>query len=82
MKIRDLHATLNGNKEITELPSGGLEIIADDGRPLFSIRLQDNVLYVSSGMVCKHNGVMLDDSFVISPRAANCVDLVKVEYKP
>lgn len=80
MKIRDSFATLNGDSTVYEMPSGGLEIVADDGRPLFGIRLKDGVLHIDSGMVCKHEGRMLDDRFAIKPVAANCVDIEKLEY--
>jgi hypothetical protein len=81
MKIRDLHATVNGIDKITEFPSGGIEIVADDGRTLFSIRLEGNILLIAAGHVCKHGDVLLDDRFFIRPRAANCVDLIKPEYE-
>lgn len=80
MKIRDLHATINGNTEIFTMPSGGIEIIADDGKTLFSLRLEGNSLLLSSGQTCKHNGEVLRDDFMIKPRASNCVDIVKTKY--
>ena len=81
MKIRDLHARVNNSTDVFTMDSGGLEIIADDGQTLFSMRLVGNTLMLSAGSTCKHSGLLLDDSFVIKPRAANCVDIVKVEYK-
>ena len=81
MKVRCSHASVNGNDEITEFSSGGIEIISDDGKRLFQIRVEDNVLMVAAGDYCKHNGKILDDSFIIKPRAANCIDIVKPEYK-
>jgi len=80
VKIRDLHATVNGNDKEIIFDSGGIEIVADDGNTLFSLRLEDNELLISSGNICKHNDAVLEDRFVIKPRAANCVDLVRVEY--
>ena len=94
MKIRDLFATLNKDKTVTqavmyelmpdiELPSGGLEVVGDDGRALFSLKLDGNVLHISAGSVCRQSdGTLLDDRFVISPVAANCVDIIKAPYKP
>lgn len=81
MKIRDLHAKVNGNTDVFTMTSGGLEIMADDGKTLFSMRLVGNTLMLSAGSTCKHAGMILDDSFVIKPRAANCVDIVKSEYE-
>lgn len=81
MKIRDLHATINGNKETFTMPSGGIEIVADDGKTLFSIRQEGNDLLLSSGQSCKNNGELLRDDFVIKPRASNCVGIIKVKYE-
>jgi hypothetical protein len=81
MKVRDSYATLNGDKTETEMPSNGLEIIADDGRPLYCINLnKDGSLHVSVNMVCKHGGVLLDDRPMIALRAANCFDVVRPKY--
>lgn len=32
MKIRDSHARINGDEATHDMPSGGLDVIADDGR--------------------------------------------------
>lgn len=81
MKVRDSHARINGQFETITMPSGGIDILSDCGRILFSIDIKDNVLHISGGSVCKHNGRLLDDRFVISPRASNCVDLIKTVYQ-
>jgi hypothetical protein len=57
MKIRDSHAVISGSDEEYEMPSCGLDIIAEDGRTMFSISIRDNVLSVDGGMVCKHKGL-------------------------
>ncbi len=80
MKIRDAHAIVNGNKETTDLDSGGLQIIADDGHTLLTIYLDGNVLKISSGNMCKHAGKILDDRFSIKPVASNMIELVIDEY--
>ena len=83
MKIRDSFAILNADKTVTELPSGGLEVVGDDGRALFSLKLDGNVLCISAGSVCRQSdGTLLDDRFVIRPVADNCVDIIKVPCKP
>jgi hypothetical protein len=81
MRVRDSFATLNGDKTETVMPSGGLEIIADDGRTLYSINLnKDGSLRVSVDMVCKHGDVVLDDRPLISPWAANCFNVIRPKY--
>ena len=80
MKIRDAHARINGDETAYEMPSGGINIIADDGNTLFSIDLKDNVLSIESGHVCKHGGRILDDSYSIKPRASNLIIITKDEY--
>ncbi len=82
MKIRDSHATINGDKTEYEMPSGGLEIIASDGKTLFSINLnQDGSIRVDAGSYCRHNGAILEDRFRIAPVAANVVAIFKLENK-
>jgi hypothetical protein len=34
-----------------------------------------------AGHICRHGDVLLDDRFLIRPRAANCVDLIKPVYE-
>ena len=82
MKIRDAHARINGDKTVYEMPSGGINIIADDGNTLFSIDLKDNVLSLKSGHVCRHGDRILDDRYSIRPRASNLIEVVKSEYIP
>lgn len=81
MKIRDAHATHFGVDKVIKMPSGGIDIVADDGRPLFSISIDGNELHVDGGMVCKHEEVILDNRFIIKPVAANCVKVIKVPYE-
>lgn len=81
MKIRDSFSRINGIDTVLEMPSGGLDILGEDNRVMFSISLKDDTLYIDGGDTCKLNGKMLDSKFVIKPKAANCVELVKIEYK-
>lgn len=81
MKIRDCHATLNGDKTTYTMPSGGLEILADDGRTLFSVRMEEGAeISVWSGSYCKHNRKLWQDRFVIVPHASNVVHFRKLEH--
>ena len=47
MVVRDGYAVLDGSKEVVEMPSGTLEIVADDGRELFSINLTERGIEIS-----------------------------------
>lgn len=80
MKVRDSNSTLNGCTKVTEMPSGGLEIISDDGSTLFEISLSGNVLSVSGGQFCKHENKTLDDRFSIKPVGSNRIELIKDVY--
>lgn len=81
--VRDSFATLNGDNKVITMPSGGLDVVAEDGRTIFSISLKGNVLHVDGGTVCKlGDGAVYDDRFMIRPVAGNCVDLVKTKYQP
>lgn len=81
MIVRDGFAVINGDKTTYTMPSGELEIVADDGRPLFCLRVFGSILEVSGGYTCKHEGVMLDDKIVVVPVASNRVDIVRNELK-
>jgi hypothetical protein len=82
MKIRDSRAAVNGEFETTQMPSGSLDIIADDGRTLFSIRLKDGALEINSGGVCQHDGIVLSEALLIAPRYANNVTISRSPYVP
>jgi len=82
MKIRDGHARLNGDKTEYEMPSGSLDIIADDGRTLFGISLEkDGSIRVDSGSHCKHGGIGFEDTIQIIPRATNVVTVSRPKIK-
>jgi len=82
MKIRDAHAAVSGDKTEYDMPSNGLEIIADDGRTLFSVSLaKDGALRVKAGHICQHYGKFLDDTLKIKPIATNLIELHRDECK-
>lgn len=82
MRIRDAHATINGDKTEYAMPSGALDIIADDGKDLFSIALSDDgSIRISAGAFCKHGGVILEDRLYVRPVASNVVTIHKPKYK-
>ncbi len=81
--IRDGFATLHGFTDTYELPSGSLEIIAEDGKTLFSIQLtKEGTIKVRGGHDCQHNGATLDDTLIIKPVACNVVELQRPIRKP
>jgi len=82
MKIRDSHAAVNGEFETQQMPSGSLDIIADDGRTLFTLRLKDGALEISSGGICKHEEQVLNEGLMITPRYSNLVTISRLPYNP
>lgn len=81
MKIRDMHSTISGDTTEYEMPSGGLEIIAEDGRTLFCIHGIDGKIEISTGRFCKHKGKVLDTGIIVKPKASNLIEVSRVEYK-
>jgi hypothetical protein len=81
MKIRDSHATINGDDTQYEMPSGGCDIIADDGKTLLSFCLQDGGIRIHAGQVTRHGGKILDDCLLVKPHASNCIIIIRPEYK-
>lgn len=80
MKVRDSHATINGDTAEFEMPSGGVDIIAEDGRTLFSLTLDDNQLRVSVSGHCKQNGAVLEDTIFVVPKCSNVVHVGRFVY--
>jgi hypothetical protein len=73
INVRDGLAELNGDKTVTTFPNG-IEILADDGRTLFSVMLMDGgKIEVRTAGVCKQEGRLLEDRLLISPRYPNSV---------
>ena len=81
MKIRDTHIRLPHDADHAEY-SSGIDIVADDGRTLFSIRMVDKrTIEISAGLVCKQDDVIVDDSFVIRPVSVNRIQIRRILYK-
>ena len=81
MKIRDGHSYINGDTTEHEMPSGSVEIIADDGRALLCVTLkEDGTIRIDSGMRCKHGGKMLDSRIFIRPIASNAIEIIRPLY--
>jgi len=81
VKIRDKHATINGDKTIYEMPSGGIEVIGDDGKTLFIVSESDGRLEVAVSSVMKHKGKLFDDRITVEPKSANRIYCVRPLYK-
>lgn len=81
MKIRDGHATINGDTTEYEMPSGSIDIIAEGGKTLMRVSLQkDGSVRVSAGHVCKRGDVVLDDKLLIHPLACNVIEITRPAY--
>ena len=83
MKIRDSYNHREGNEELIEIASGELEIMGDDNRSLFSIRLSDDgSIEVSANMMTKFNGTLLDNTpIMVIPKGSNQVIIKRPEYE-
>lgn len=82
LKIRDGHAVLNGDKTEYSMPSGTMDIIAEDGRTLFGLTLgKDGTLRIDAGTTCKVDSGILDDRFTIKPVSSNVIELTKPLYR-
>lgn len=81
--IRDGFATINGDKTVCEMPSGSLEIVAQDGRTLFSISIDsEGAIIIWGGSVCKHHERILDDKLILFPVSSNKVCIARPEHSP
>lgn len=75
MRIRD------GDKTEFEFRGKNIDIIADDNRPLFCIRLlEDGGIEISAGHICKQGDKMLDDIINIRPISSNRIILMRSLY--
>ncbi len=78
MKIKPISNT----KVLDEIDVREIDIIADDGRVLFTVF--ENIygeLEISSGACVKHNSIMLDSALEISPRSSNVITVGRKVYK-
>lgn len=71
MKVRDSYDVINGVSRITEMVSSGLDIVADDGKTLFTIHLVDDGIEIATGGLCKHQGKVLDSPIRVLPIGRN-----------
>ena len=63
------------------IESNSLDILAEDGRPLFTINeLVDGSIEISTSTVCKYKGKLLDSKLVVIPKSSNCIVAARMEY--
>lgn len=78
MKIRPISNTETHN----EIDVREIDIIADDGRVLFTIfGYSDGGLEISSGGCVKQKNIILDSTIEISPKAADIITVSRKPYK-
>lgn len=78
MIIRDTY----GERKLTSVQGDCIEIMAEDGRELFSVELkEDGSIYVRASSFCKFNGEVLDTSLIVKPVASNLISVKREEYK-
>lgn len=72
---RNGHAVLNGDNTTFKFDSGAIEIIDQDGRCLFSVRLVDaRTIRVQVNDITKDEaGNLVDDRFYVVPEACNSI---------
>lgn len=77
MKIIDKY-----DKEVCmEALSGCIDILSDDGKPLFTINeLVDGSLEISTSTICRYRGKLLDSKLIVIPKSSNCVVAARMEY--
>ncbi len=79
LTIRDSFAEINGDKTVYDLPSGSLDIIAQDGRTLFSIKVveEGTGIEVYAGSTVKVNRELFSESVSVRPRSSNIVHILR-----
>jgi hypothetical protein len=76
MKIRDFTAARAGNISTADIGPGGLEIMADDGKALFTIRLKDGILTIYSvSETVRHGGIKFMPGLVVDRISENSVEI-------
>lgn len=77
MKIKDAY-----NKKIIKLNTDEIDIIADDGKTLYSIQLKkDGSLNIGTVGFCKQDGKILDTTLNMMAKASNTIIIFRNTYK-
>ena len=67
--------------EIHSMPGNEFDILADDGRTLFTLRLNDDgTLIIEAGMTAKHNDVMLAEQLTIMPLDSRRIEIRRIKH--
>lgn len=72
MKIQRISDRLDGKNNVI-VDDKGLEIISDDGKPLYRLTLVDGILVVMSGDYCVHENKHLDEVICVQSLGSNKV---------
>jgi len=81
MKIKDSFSSVTKNEAVLEV-STSIDILADDGRQLFSVtENSDGSIEIRTGINCVHNETLLDTAFVLEPKTSNSVVIRRKEYQ-
>ncbi len=64
-----------------EIKGNELHIIADDGKSLFFIDLKKSCIRISTGVVCKHEGMLLDDRLMIEPKGNGVIRVIRPTWR-
>lgn len=79
--IRDSYAKFEKDQPNIVLDTNSIDIVSDDNRPLFTIRLNcHNEIEISVGIHCKNAEVLLDDTFQIRPISLGRIALIRPPY--
>jgi hypothetical protein len=78
MNIRQTY--LSPSDKIIKIDHNSIDLVADDGRDLFTIKqLECGAIEISTGVTVKHFGRFLEARVIVEPRASN---ILKVSRKP
>ena len=79
MKIVGIIDAMRGGEPM-DILGDGVEIVADDGRSLLSIRLHvDGTVELSAQAFCRHAGKDFLGQIIVKPVAANTINIRRVE---
>lgn len=80
MLVHFPNTPIDDNCPVIDVPNG-IQILTDDGTPMFIIKQEGLAIRVSSYDTGKHQGVLFDDTFTIRPINSNSVVIKMDELK-
>jgi hypothetical protein len=82
MKIKNTFPVSETDIVEAVFEDGRVDIVAEDGRDLYSLRLlEDGTLEVSVSGHVKHGDKILDTTLSIKPKASNLIEISRPVYK-